>query len=239
METSTFSQPRPRPPRSPSRAAKIQVQNRRREYLDQNPSYFSSPEHELADPDLYDKLVRHFQTTAEREAEGRAKGWGKTLESSLMRGEDRLERVAAAHSGDRPSVPVPSTLSCSSLPTQKLGSANPAPAPAAPNFDIDAALADDKPMTKEQGHAAWHKFLRERFVTGSDEDFDYCQVDQNEDLDATADRDREEAYFDEQEPEWADDSEEDEPDKHAGGAGQSQKPKRERVLLGQTGIQDY
>ncbi len=50
----------------------------------------------LADPDLYDTLVRQFQTPAEREAEGRAKGYSRVLEGSLLRGEARLERLAAA-----------------------------------------------------------------------------------------------------------------------------------------------
>lgn len=45
-----FSRPRPRPlpQRSPEQAARIRVQNRRREYLRKNPSYFGSAEHELA-----------------------------------------------------------------------------------------------------------------------------------------------------------------------------------------------
>jgi hypothetical protein len=188
--------------------------------------------HSLADPDLYDKLVRHFQTPAEREAEGRAKGWGKTLESSLMRGEDRLERVAASYAGDRP----PASGKSSSSSTRKPSSATVA---AAPNFEIDAALADEKPATKQQGYAAWQAYLRERFVMGRDEDFDYAKVDQNEDLDALADRDREEAYFDEQEPEWASDSDSDSFNGGINEAGQPRKPKRERVLLGETGLQDY
>lgn len=187
----------------------------------------------LADPDLYDKLVRHFQSPAEREAEGRAKGWGKTLESSLMRGEDRLERVAASYTGGRPLAPGTLSSSSSSRKPNSIVDA------AAPNFDIDAALAEEKPMTKEQGRSAWQAYLRERFVMGGDEDFDYSKVDHNEDLDAIAHRDREEAYFDEQEPEWADDSDSDGLDNDINDAGQLRKAKRERVLLGETGIQDY
>lgn len=43
-----FSRPRPRPPRSPSQAAKIRVQNRRRQYLENNPNYLSSADNQLA-----------------------------------------------------------------------------------------------------------------------------------------------------------------------------------------------
>jgi hypothetical protein len=40
--------PVPRGPGSPARVARIQAQNRRREYLERHPSYFDSIEHELA-----------------------------------------------------------------------------------------------------------------------------------------------------------------------------------------------
>lgn len=43
-----YSRPRPRPQRSPAEAAQVRIRNRRREYLEQNPDYFRSAEHELA-----------------------------------------------------------------------------------------------------------------------------------------------------------------------------------------------
>ena len=43
-----IGKPAPRPPRSPTRVAQIMVQNRRREYLERNPGYFNSLEHEFA-----------------------------------------------------------------------------------------------------------------------------------------------------------------------------------------------
>lgn len=189
------------------------------------------------DPDLYDTLIRRFQSPAEREAERRARGWGKTLESSLMRGEARLEKVASSPAGGdaapRPPSPPDSAIS-----------------PAAANFVMDVDLAEGKPATREEGRAAWDEFVRERFVRGGDEDFDYGGVDGDEALDSMEARDREEAYFDEVEPEWADDD--DDSDMEDGGgdgddamsgwngrAGGERRPKRERILLGQTGIQDY
>lgn len=185
-----------------------------------------------ADPDLYDKLIRKFQSPAEREAEGRSRGWGKTLESSLMRGEARLERIASSYTGDR----IPPSAS-SSRASNGRGRDN-------TDFGIDVDLVNNEPTTKEEGRAAWDEFLRERFVRGGDEDFDYSKVDGDEDLDSLENMDREEAYFDEEEPEWADDSEEDEEDTEANGEkdpeqGIGPRRKRERVLLGQTGVQDY
>ncbi|KAG5749607.1 hypothetical protein H9Q72_004295 [Fusarium xylarioides] len=85
--------PVPRVPKSPSRTAQIQAQNRRREYLSRHPSYFDSLEHELADPVLYERLVKRFQSASEREAEGKAKGYGRTLEADLQRGELKLSRL--------------------------------------------------------------------------------------------------------------------------------------------------
>lgn len=210
------------------------------------PRYTRSADHSETDPDLYDTLVRKFQSPAEREAEGRARGWGKTLESSLMRGEDRLERLASSYTGDHPPTRRPNGGAAAGGGG---GGSQGGPALSSiTNFAIDADLADGKPATREEGRTAWEDFLRERFVRGGDEDFDYGQVDGDEDLDAMEDRDREEAYFDEMEPEWADDSDgleegQDEEGtgggEHGGGPGGVKRPRRERMLLGQTGIQDY
>lgn len=49
----SFSQPRPRPLRSPGHSALIRAQNRRRAYLERHSSYFQSSEHELAGESSY------------------------------------------------------------------------------------------------------------------------------------------------------------------------------------------
>lgn len=119
-----------------------------------------------------------------------------------------------------------------------------AAAQAAANFTIDADLADSGPTTKEEGRAAWEDFLRERFVRGGDDDFDYGPVDRDEGLDELESRDREEEWFDGEEPEWASDSSEESTVEDAVGDGPDRDPgrrkgPRERVLTGQTGVQDY
>jgi hypothetical protein len=199
------------------------------------------------DPELYDTLVRKFQTPAEREEEVRARGWGKVLESSLMRGEDRLDRVASSLAGDRPRPEGPQPPSFPSSRGELASAASDgqgsATATAAAHFTIDADLAGSGPETKEEGRAAWEDFLRERFIRGGDDDFDYGPVDGDESLDELESRDREEEWFDGEEPEWASDGS----DGSAGTPGVvgpdgepgKRKGPRERVLTGETGVQDY
>lgn len=175
-----------------------------------------------------------------------------------MRGEARLARVAPssrtsdAAAGAALAALPPSATSASSAGRSCEGVGGDSDArrdPGAINFAIDADLAEDGPATREEGRAAWEEFLRERFVRGGDEDFDYGRVDGDEGLDSMEERDREEAYFDEVEPEWADDDDDDDSDSDEsddeamgdgeGTSGGQRRPKRERILLGQTGIQDY
>ncbi|KAG0637338.1 coiled-coil domain-containing protein-domain-containing protein [Tuber brumale] len=78
------------------RARRITIRNRRQSlnYISKNSSaYFSSPDLELADPLLYDRLIRHYQTPSEREAEGRSKGWSGILEADITRSEAKVEAL--------------------------------------------------------------------------------------------------------------------------------------------------
>lgn len=164
-----------------------------------------------------------------------------------MRGEARLERVASSLTGDAP----PRTSSASQARRKKSLSemssediAAAAAAAASSNVTADGGLVGSKPETKEEGQAAWEEFLRERFVMGGDEDFDYAKVDGDEELDVMEHRDREEEWFDEEDPEWADDSEDDEDEEdvmsdHREGGAEKRRSKREKILTGQTGVQDY
>lgn len=172
-----------------------------------------------------------------------------------MRGEDRLDRVASSLAGDRsrPTAPQQSSSSSSrgaALPPTAGGGQGPADATAgaaqaaAANFTIDKGLAESGPTTKDEGRAAWEDFLRERFVRGGDDDFDYAPVDEDEGLDELECRDREEEWFDGEEPEWASDGSDGSGGEDAVGGGSGGEPGRrkgpkERVLTGQTGVQDY
>ena len=86
---------RQRPP-SPTRAHQTLVRNRRLRYLEQHTTYFTSADLELADPLLYDRLIRQFLTPDEREAQGRERGWSGVLEADLTRAEAKVAAVADA-----------------------------------------------------------------------------------------------------------------------------------------------
>ncbi|KAM5368315.1 hypothetical protein ACJZ2D_009583 [Fusarium nematophilum] len=177
----TPDKPVPRQPKSPGRVAQIQAQNRRREYLSRHLSYFESLEHELADPVLYERLVKRYQTASEREAEGKAKGYGRTLEADLQRGESKLSQLKepnGAMNGIR----------------------------GVENSGADLEYPWEKPAAdKAHGRLLWHAFLEERFVHGLDEDFDYKPIDSDEDLDTMVRRDAQDAWFEDEEPSWVED----------------------------------
>ncbi|KAI0837925.1 coiled-coil domain-containing protein-domain-containing protein [Hypoxylon sp. FL0890] len=251
---SAYVKPRPRPPKSPAHSAQIRVQNRRREYLERNTRYFDSLEHELADPLLYDALIRRFQSPEEREKEGREKGYSRVLEVDLLRGEAKLAQLTSSLSA---------TSTTSQNPAPWFSTEEKAWLPKPASQDADAfireyangtdGLADDgngngngngssnassikglprPPETKEEGRERWIEFLRRRFVLGRDEDFDYRTVDENDELDVIERREQEDAWFDDEDPGWASDPAEDQ------GGGEGSK-KLEKKLEGETGIQDF
>ncbi|KAI5287102.1 hypothetical protein KEM54_006242 [Ascosphaera aggregata] len=187
--------PRVQPPSS------LKEKNRRKRWLEMHPEYFGS-DLENADPLLYDRMIRRFQSAEEREKEGRKKGFTGIFHADLMRGEARLEALNRPHAGD--------AFSCTW----------------GPNGEILVEDRDDVPVTKEEGFSRWRWEMEMRFVKGADYDFDYMTVDQDEALDEYNWNDREERYYDEEEPGWVTDT-----DEHGN--------KMERVLKGETGIQDY
>lgn len=146
---------------------------------------------------MYDRLIRRFQTPEEREAAGRAKGFSGVLETDLMRSEAKMEALAN---------PDPnSTMSYTR----------------GPDGEILAEDLDEIPPNKEEGERLWQWEMGLRFIRGNDPDFDYEAVDGNEEYDDETDK--QEQYFEAEEPEWVVDSGED--------AG--------KVPQGETGIQDF
>lgn len=256
-EKTALSKPVPRQhASSPSRLARIQAQNRRREYLQRNPSYFDSLDHELADPILYARLVKQFQTAEERAEEGKAKGYGRTLEASLIRGETNMANMSASTARGNA---VASSFANLSLPDDAgeaiLGSSGTAGNGTTGNetstysssgyiegsaATMEVAGAEemasgshawDQPVSdKEQGLALWREFLEFRFVRGHDDDFDYGKVDEDEDLDTLQHKDAEDSWYDDEEPSWVD-----------GDDGDLQMAKDGDTLKrrGETGVQDF
>ncbi|KAF2424480.1 hypothetical protein EJ08DRAFT_594997 [Tothia fuscella] len=156
---------------------RIRVKNRRKRYLDLQPDYFNASL-ELADPLMYDRLIRRFQTAAEREAEGRSKGYSGVLEADLLRSEAKLE--ALAH-------PDPNSTF-----QYKRG----------PGGEIMAEEKDDVPLNKDEGMRRWRWEMEMRFLRGDDTDFDYDSVDKSEVYDdlTEEERERQDEYFKEEQP---------------------------------------
>jgi hypothetical protein len=165
---------------------------------------------------LYDAYIRRFQSAAEREAEGKKKGYSRTLEASLLRGEEKLGRLrngeVTGRIGDR-------------RQTAENG-------PQQPGLYVE--LDQPKPKTAEEGRERWHEYLQERFVTGLDDEFDYSTVDGAEEYDVMASRDQEDEWFDDEPPDWAGGDE---------GVNVDAEPGTSEAQVrrgqGETGIQDF
>ncbi|KAI9743367.1 MAG: hypothetical protein M1818_003213 [Claussenomyces sp. TS43310] len=168
---------------------RVRVKNRRRVYLERHPSYFTQSELELAEPLLYDRCIRIFQSPAEREETGRAKGFSGALEAALHRSEARLAALA-----DQPSSSTGQTHPPASQDVEYVnGGLN------------DQDFPDDHdgdPRTREEGLVRWREEMTSRFLTGNDSDFPYTEVDDNDDLDTMEERDAEDHWFDAESPEW-------------------------------------
>ncbi len=230
----SFTQPRPRPPRSPRHSAQIRAQNRRTAYLGMPPgaAYLRSAEHELADPLLYDRLVRRFQTPGEREAEGRAKGYARVLEGSLLRGEERMAILRAETTGrGRAGDGSGEGTSGNREVTASWESGGNGDGDGDGNGEtarLNAQLVAP-PRTREEGRAQWEGFLRDRFVRGEDGDFEYARVDGDDEYDVLEREEIEEAWFEAEDPGWVSEGEGESPE---GGAA-------EKELHGETGVQDF
>lgn len=182
------------------RAHKLTAKNRRKRYLEVHPEYFLDSSLELADPLLYDRLIRRFQTAGEREAEGRRKGFSGQMATDLMRAEAKKDALSQPNR--------------ESLFTYNRG----------PQGQIVEEEKDDVPMTKEEGRAWWVDEMTQRFLRGADEDFEYGKVCDNNAKydDPEEERDVQESWFESMESDFDSDGE-----------------GKEKVLMGETGIQDY
>lgn len=131
---------------------------------------------------LYDRLVRHWYTLAEREEERKERGFSGSFEADLERSEARLE---AAQRGD---------LRVSGTDNE-----------GKPRLEVK----DEEQMEREADtrEAAWKRWKHEmvlRFIMGKDDQFDYKIVDLIEDYDDIEEesRNQEEQYFGDEQPHW-------------------------------------
>ncbi len=180
------------------RAVRLKAKNRRKRYLELHPEYFTDPSLELADPLLYDRLVRRFQSASEREAEGRRKGFSGEMATDLWRAEAKRDALTA---------PDPNSLF-----TYNRG----------PQGQIVEEDKDEVPMTKEEGHKWWVDEMTQRFLRGGDDDFEYAKIDNEKYDDPEEERDIQDKWFESMDSDFDTDGE-----------------GKEKVLYGETGIQDY
>ena len=131
------------------------------------------------DPLLYDRMIRQFQSNSEREAEGRKKGYSGVLEADLLRSEAKVE--ALKHPNSHGLVAYKRDAAGSITAIQQDG--------------------EDRPTTKDEGRDRWREYIEQRFLRGEDTDFDYREVDENDQYDDRAEDTRrmEDLYFDEEE----------------------------------------
>ncbi|KAK9366875.1 coiled-coil domain-containing protein-domain-containing protein [Lipomyces kononenkoae] len=199
----------PLPPKSqpPQIRNHVTIKNRRLHYLHlHTPSYFQQSGLAEADPLLHDRLIRRFQTANERQAVYQTRGWAGRMYEDLMRAERRLEIENAKRTEE-------------SL-RQDMGES------------VIAAAEDNDVRSREEGERQWQYLMTLRFLEGLDTDFDYDEVDFDEEWDDLAQlaRDREDEYFDAEEPTWYEgDNQGDRMDDRSSG----------HILKGQTGIQDF
>jgi len=137
--------------------------------------------------------VRRFQSAAEREAEGRSKGYSGVLEADLYRSEAKLAALAGHPPGEESRS---GTETVSKHVTYIRG----------PDGQILPEDPDEIPKTKREGMERWISEMTVRFLNGQDEDFSYKDVDESDAWDAIENREAEEQWFEEEEPQWADDA---------------------------------
>lgn len=196
---------------SPARIARVTIKNRRRRFLELHPDYFSSPERELADPVLYDRLIRRNLTPAEREAEGKKhKGVASLMEAALTHSEAR--RPSRSELGStRDTVKVSNrdpTMSRHEARQDQESEDEEADYTLEPagrsayRYELELySDAAEGPMSKQTAARCWHDAIEQRFLRGKDPDFEYDEVDLDpryDDLDHL-ERDAEERWFDQEE----------------------------------------
>lgn len=124
-------------------------------------------------------MIRRFQSAAEREADGRKKGYSGMLEADLMRSEAKVE--ALAHQDPN-----------STLMYQRDASGG-----------ITSVEQDeeDRPKNQQEGFDKWKYVMEHRFLRGEDADFDYETVDASEEYNDWDEETRikQDVYFDDEE----------------------------------------
>ncbi|KAL9058024.1 MAG: hypothetical protein Q9162_002016 [Coniocarpon cinnabarinum] len=135
----------------------------------------------LADPILYDLLVRRFQSTQERDEVAKKLHTSSILEASLLRAETRITSVQTDVRTEYNTQNEFASL-----------------------MEVEGEPDVTEPKTKDEAWAIWVRVMSRRFIEGRDEQFDYNQVDEDADLDYGLDEQRvaDDTYFDAEDAAW-------------------------------------
>ncbi|KAM3416851.1 hypothetical protein BST61_g8441 [Cercospora zeina] len=225
--------------------SRIRIKNRRKRYLDLHPQYFTSSDLELADPILYDRLVRQHLSAQEREAQGRERGFTGVLEADLMRSEAKLNALAQKRKEregfelrrkrrgeerlrrQREEVGRTGRLGggCGEDERDSEESEEEEEEEEEDDDDDDDEYSE---LDKDAAWLLWKDIMTQRFLAGGDEDFEYgCLVDGNEELDDWEEEERGRLE------DWLEKEEEEEEESLPAAEDEG------RELKGETGVQDF
>lgn len=184
----------------PSKVSKTTIQNRRLTYLNWS-DYLQDPAvQQRLFPHLYELLIIQHQTRTEKQdAENASKS--RTLTNVLLDAKDHMDKLEQRR--DR-------TDEEKRRDEEK-----------EENERITGEMMPKAVLTdREKSRVYFEKMLREKFLAGGDEEFDYITVDENEEWDdwETQEEDLRAKYFDAESPE--------------------EEPEG-KELIGETGIQDF
>lgn len=183
-----------------------------------------------SDPLLYDRLIRRWQTAAERQDAGRSRDYAEVLETGFMRAELRMEGIQREETRrQQHQVRAQPQERGAAAPSDELPVSR-ASHSVIDIFDEEAEEELYPVQTREQALELWRETMSSRFVSGRDALFKrYKEVDADEGLDHVKWKDDEEQWFEAEEPNWVGNESE----------GDSEDVTIERVLHGETGVQDF
>lgn len=135
--------------------------------------------------------MRRFQSAAEREAEGRARGAAGNLEATLVRSEAKVEALQQQQQQEASEIENPLVY----------------------ERGVDGAIVgleedvSERVGGKAEGLRRWEDVMGRRFLRGEDGDFDYGVVDQGEEFDDLEEEGRgaQEVWFEGEEQEFVGD----------------------------------
>jgi len=198
--TQTTSPPSSPEDSLPTIIKRTTIQNRRLTYLNRT-NYDQDPAiQERLYPHLYEKLILRHQTTTEKlDAERASKS--RTLTNVLLDAKDHMDKLEQR----RDRTDAERKRDQEKEDNERLAG---------------EMMPKDILVDRDKSRLLLEKMVREKFLAGGDEDFDYGSVDDNDEWDdwETLEEDLRAKYFDSETPEGED---------------------AEKVLVGETGVQDF